>query len=62
MFPAQPGIVQDRPHAPQGISGCTPQPYIHPNQLADLIGDLKKLDKQALANISGIVKGLIGEK
>jgi transcriptional regulator with XRE-family HTH domain len=34
----------------------------YPKQLADLIADLKKLDEQALANISGIVKGLIGSK
>jgi transcriptional regulator with XRE-family HTH domain len=34
----------------------------YPDQLADLVADLKKLDEQALAHISGIVKGLIGEK
>ncbi len=34
----------------------------YPKQLTDLIADLKKLDEQALANISGIVKGLIGKK
>lgn len=34
----------------------------YPEQLADLVTDLKKLDEQALLNISGIVKGLIGKK
>lgn len=34
----------------------------YPQQLADLVEDLKKLDEQALVNISGLVKGLIGKK
>lgn len=34
----------------------------YPKQLADLVADLKKLDEQALAHISGIVKGLTGKK
>ncbi len=34
----------------------------HPQQLAALIADLQKLDEQALANISAIVKGLVGKK
>ena len=34
----------------------------YPRQLADLIADLKRLDEQSLANISGIVKDLAGRK
>jgi len=33
-----------------------------PKQLADLMADLKKLDAQALAHLSGIVRGLLGKK
>ncbi|MEL7609144.1 MAG: helix-turn-helix transcriptional regulator [Bacillota bacterium] len=33
----------------------------YPQQLADLVSDLKRLDRQALTHIAGIVKGLIGE-
>ena len=34
----------------------------YPKQIGELIEDLKKLDEQALAHISGIVTGLIGKK
>lgn len=47
--------------------GVTPKDFFDedialPKQLSDLIIDLKKLDAQALAHLSGIVKGLIGKK
>ena len=34
----------------------------YPEQLAGLVADLKKLDAQSLAHISGIVRGLIGRE
>lgn len=47
--------------------GVTPRDFFDedlalPKPLADLVADLKKLDAQALAHLSGIVKGLIGKK
>lgn len=47
--------------------GVTPQEFFDgennaPDQLSELMQDLKKLDAGALANISGLVKELVNKK
>ena len=47
--------------------GVTPQEFFDgennaPDQLSELMQDLKKLDTGALANISGLVKELVNKK